>query len=186
MKSPWIPETRTVGNKTYVRLCKWDRGFVRYVTARGLNFADKSTFANAEFFDELCSLRNQKCDSEFRKAVQDDEQGADGVDKNHNTNNKRQRKTYIRKARASDDVILPASFEIMLPALPGYEGEHKCMMLIDGIRTSTLYVELNSFNLEYIRAGMQQSKLGRSRGRASRSEHAAGDPSKVSELSENE
>lgn len=166
MKSPWIPETRVVGDRCYVRLCKWDRGFVRYVTSKGLDFGDRSTFANAEFFDELCSLRNQTCDNEFKKITQDDEQ-AEG-----NNNNKRQRKSYIRKARASDNVILPACFEIKFPSIPGSHGDHTCSVLIDGIRTSTIYVELTTFNLEHIRAGILQSKPGRSRGR--RGKDAAG------------
>lgn len=169
MKAPWIPETRSVGNKSFVRLCKWDRGFVRYITSKGLNFADKSTFANAEFFDELCSLRNHKCDSEFKKATLHDDQ-VDGDD-----NKKRQRKAYIRKARASDDAILPAFFEIEFPILPCRrfgDDVHACLVLIDGIRTSTIWVELNSFNLEYIRAGILQSKAGRRSRRACRGEPA--------------
>jgi hypothetical protein len=160
MKTPWIPETRLVGQRSFVKLCKWDRGFVRFITSKGLNFADKSTFANAEFLDELCSLRNQKRDQELRRVTIEDADGNDAPDK------KRQRRAYIRKARVSDDAILPATFEIEFPALPCKrfgEGSHTCLVLIDGIRTSTLFIELTLFNLEYIRAGILQSKAGRSR-----------------------
>ena len=58
LKKPWLSECKVQGGITFIKLSKWDRGFVRFLTSRALDLGDKGTYANFAFFDDLCARRD--------------------------------------------------------------------------------------------------------------------------------
>ena len=66
LKHVWIPDCKTIGGYVFARLCKWDRGWVRFLNEQALNFADRNTFANSSFLDSLRRLRNNVYDAALK------------------------------------------------------------------------------------------------------------------------
>ena len=66
LKKPWIADCLPVNNETFIKLSKWDRGFIRFVTSKALDFRNPGTYANFAFFGKLCELRDEACDGAIR------------------------------------------------------------------------------------------------------------------------
>jgi hypothetical protein len=152
LQSPWIPDTKVVDGVAYCRVNKWDRGFVRFATAKTLK---EHQNANVQFVDELIRLRNNACDALFRsnqQPAQTEQHEADGQV------SKKRRQAYVRKARSSDGCFLPASMTMVLPDVARHDGEvlrgFECKVLFEGIRTSNLYIEMNADVMNYIYCGV--------------------------------
>lgn len=162
LKHVWVPDCKVVENIAFVKLNKWDRGFVRFIHNHGLNFGKRETFANSEFFDTLCRRRNDVFDKARQELVEEEERAEEGD--NHHS---KKRRVFKVKARAADEGILPAFLQIDLPPLDeGHEfgvGPHRANVILEGLRTQTIYIELTAVILEYIRFGVRQSELGRCR-----------------------
>ena len=145
LQKPWFLDTKEVSNKVLVRLNKWDYGLVRFACNRTLNFK-KGTheLSNTHIMDKLCQLRNVACDKLFMDhAQQDSEEGKKG-----------KKRKYCRVAKASDLVLLPEMFELDLPAIKVNDGRiidgHITYALTEGVRSSNVYVELTTENMNYI------------------------------------
>lgn len=162
MQKPWFLDTKEVSNKVLVRLNKWDYGLVRFALNRTLNFK-KGTheFSNMHIMDKLCQLRNTACDRMFMEHTQqDNEEGKKG-----------KKRKYCRVAKASDLVLLPEMFELDLPAIKVDDGRiidgHTTYALTEGVRSSNVYIELTTENMNYIRdCAANSTSRGRHRRKA--------------------
>lgn len=149
LSHPWFPETKTVDDQEFVRLNEWDRGLVRFATEKSLDFRKETK--NIGLIDELCSRRNAACDQKYREiCLPEDEENPEERRSN------RKGRRYIRKAKASDLAFLPNKVSIRLPDATSEDGPSlegfECYLLSEGIRTSNVYIELTSRNLDYIRS----------------------------------
>ena len=152
LQSPWIPETKSVDGVAYCRVNKWERGFVRFATAKSLK---EDQNANVQFIDELIRLRNNTCDALFRsfqQPAQEDQHESDGQV------SKKRRQAYVRKARSSDGCFLPESATMVLPDVTQCDGEvirgFERKVFFEGVRTSNLYIEMNADVMNYIYRGV--------------------------------
>jgi hypothetical protein len=145
MSQPWLPETKAHEDQVFIRLNKWDRGLIRFATGVTLKF--KGDHVNLRLIDEICSRRNHACDQLYREIRLQEQEGS-------NSPNRKGRKVYIRKSKASDCTFLDKTVQVRLPDAEGEDGQivqgHDCTLLTDGIRTSTVYMEMTEANLNYI------------------------------------
>jgi hypothetical protein len=165
LKKPWLPEFKVVQGIAFVKLSKWDRGFVRYLTARALDLGDKHTYANFAFFDELCSRRDIAFDEALQNIAQQAE--ADAQEAGQPSRPAKRPRRNMR-ARHSDAAVLPAMAAIDVPNFPLCSRDDipdRINVLIDGLRTRTLFAQLEVGVLECIREGCATSSLGRGRRR---------------------
>lgn len=148
MGQPWVPEVKEVDDKVFIRLHKWDRGLHRFATGRSLCF--KGSHENIGLVDNLCVRRNRACDELYRQLREEE----DGLDNTAGPSNKRPRKVYIRKSRASDCAYLPKIVTIKLPDAQHEDGRvlegHDCLFLTECTRTSSVFVEMTVENLDFI------------------------------------
>jgi hypothetical protein len=185
LKHVWIPECKTIGGYVFVRLCKWDRGWVRFLNDQALNFADRTTFANSSFLDSLRRLRNNVYDAALQsmRAME-----ADADNNDHSEQPRKRRAVKSRKARTSDEAVLPPFLEVEMPALHGEHtfgaGPHRARVILEGLRTQTLWIELTGFNLDYIKYGVLHSQLGRCRRKRSEEELIGRDVAEVDQQAE--
>ena len=165
LTSPWLPKTKTVDGVTYCRLQKWDRGLIRFAKGEALDFRNSNGQSfNIAIMDDLCRLRNIACDIEFKR-IGDQGSAEDGAKKP---------KKYTRKARRTDKQILPSSVAVTLPTVVLPDGAviegFDVRVLVEGIRTSEIYLEMTTEPLTYIREVVQKSQ---SRGRHWRKQESA-------------
>jgi hypothetical protein len=150
LKSPWTLDTEVVDGRTYVKLFKWNRDFIRFVHGRALNFGDKSTYCKLTFFDTLLRLRNNACDAALREVLEQSRRDAEEINGVQGSR-KKTRKVY-RVAQPSDAAVLPAAVQISLPSLD-ISHPAEVYVLSSGVRSRELIIELSSEILDYIRHG---------------------------------
>lgn len=63
-------------------------------------------------------------------------------------------------------------------------GPHRARVILEGLRTQTLWIELTAFNLDYIKYGVLHSQLGRCRRKRSAEELIAHDVDEVDQQAE--
>ena len=181
MGQPWVPETKEVDDRVFIRLHKWDRGLYRFAIGRSLCF--KGDHENIGLVDDLCVRRNRACDELYRQLREEEDDVGDAA----GPSNKKPRKGYIRKSRASDCAFLPKTVTIKLPDAQHDDGRvlhgHECLFLTDGIRTSNVFVELTVENLDYIH---QFVSLSGNRGRSRKKRARESVPEPTSWLDHNE
>ena len=170
LKQPWCPETVVVDECHFVELDKWDRKFILFCTGRALNLnPGKRHDINYRFLEDLQRLRTQACDQALADAYRAE-------------NGDRQAKK-IRKARVTDRDVAGHVVTITGPDLRrgGVHIQGLEMRVLFGVKNSSVWVELNAPNLEYIRNGilmsMEQHELGRkwSADKGSDEQHETGD-----------
>lgn len=183
LKKPWLPECKVQSGITFVKLSKWDRGFVRFLTSRALDLGDKGTYASFEFFDELCTRRDIAFDAALGNlARQAEEDAAEAGQPQRPQKRVRQN----RRARSSDSHVLPAYVAIDHPHIDLPEADWlpvRIHVLIDGLRTRTLFAELDAKVLDCIREGCARSPL--SAGRRSRPAKIASSETQAGEMQDN-
>jgi hypothetical protein len=151
LQSYWAPSTKVIDDVVYAKLNKWDRGFVRFTKSKALDFSRlQEHSANVAVLDELCRLRNIACDAAFHSL------GTESVD-----DAPKKTKKYVRKARASDGCFLPSFVEVLLPDIVGRDGNttsgFQVKVLVEGIRTSNLFIEMTSEVMSYIHTAVINS-----------------------------
>ena len=161
MAKPWVLETEEVQGRTFVRLNKWDYGLCRFSSHKALNFRKRTHEGlNLGIMDRLCQIRNSATDQLYAEHTQ---QPIDVAEKT-------KRRAYVRVARSSDLAFLPEVVDINLPSVKADNNEvidgHRTFALTKGLRTTTLYLELSTENLEYIHnCAVRTSTRGRRRQR---------------------
>ena len=159
MAKPWVLENEEVQGRTFVRLNKWDYGLCRFSSHKALNFRKRTHEGlNLGIMDRLCQIRNSATDQLY---IEHTQQPID-VDA------KKKRRAYVRVARSSDLAFLPDVVDINLPSVKADNNEvidgHRTFALTKGLRTTTLYLELSTENLEYIHnCAVRTSTRGRRR-----------------------
>ncbi|CAE8589899.1 unnamed protein product [Polarella glacialis] len=168
MNQPWVPEVKEIEDMVFVKVHKWDRHFIKFVSSKVLNVARQNP-ANVAFVDELMKLRNCACDVALIAAM--------GSPEDEEAPKKKQR---IRKANEGDGIPLPAWVTIECSDLIGTsEGNRSMKVLVEGIRTSAIWVELLPMNLDYIRRAILTSEA---RGRHWKPKGQAADDQESSEI----
>ena len=147
----WVPEVQNVGGINFCKIQKWDRKFIRFAKASALNLA-KAAESNIGIVDELCNLRNLACD----QALIDLDQVSDGSAGGPLP----RRRVRHRKASNNDILVLPSYVDISLPdiILPnGVMAGFTAKVLAEGVRSTTLFIEMSIEVLEYIRSAALHS-----------------------------
>lgn len=77
----WVPETKFVAGIKWVKIDKWCRGFVKFITGRSLDLRKKKKFnINISFMDALFDTHAAACADAVKKAFEvDDEDGDIGT-----------------------------------------------------------------------------------------------------------
>ena len=109
--------------------------------------------ANVSFMDDICRLRNMECDKVFHSMSCE----------SHTEGASKKTKKYIRKARASDAAVLPGFVNVVLPDVLCKDGQviggFVVRMLVEGIRSSVLFVEMTSEVMNYIHTAVMNSEI---------------------------
>lgn len=155
LKSPWVLDTETIDNRTFVKIFKWNRDFIRFVHSRALNFGDKATFCKLTFFDTILRLRNSACDSALHDVMEQARQDAEEI--NGESGNRKKSRKVTRRAQESDAAILPAAVQITLPALD-ISHPTQVYVMTSGVRSRMLGIEVSAEILDYIRHGCLKSQ----------------------------
>ena len=158
-KTNWVPESVEVDGSVYMRICKWDRCFVKFCTGRALKLGNGGRQdVNVDFVDKLQRLRTAAVDAHLAGLM---EQEPDGSKK----------KKRLRKARLDDRDILPQVFTIICPALD-QDGEiihdELSMKVLFGVKNHDLWMEAKEANLEYVRLGILSALQASQHGRRTR------------------
>ena len=150
----WVPEQVVYDGIVFVRISKWDRGFIMFCTGRGLTFGDHGRNINVEFLDTLQRLRTQAADDAVKEAFSVEDDG--------------HRKKRLKKARKEDKDVVPFLYidgpDVRRSSDVVIRGIR--MQVLFGIKNSDIWVRCDTDNLEYIRHGvLSQLDEGGRRGR---------------------
>ena len=156
LKHPWVPETKSSGGLTFIKLDKWCRQLCLFVTGKGLDLRQgKRQDINCKFLEELQRLRTVASDKAIAELLQpaSEEEGR---------KNKR-----ARKARSSDTDIAPSHVVVRLPNVFRGDQLHpgRNVKVMFGVKNSPIWIEATAPNLEHIRAGILESLESVERGR---------------------
>lgn len=159
----WCPEVKELGGVHYCKLQKWDRKFIRFAKDAALDLGNCTDY-NIGIVDDLCRLRNHACDSALAALSVE---GGEGVAK-------KRKPKYQRKANVGDLTFLPLQVEITMPTLALADGSSiggfPVKVLSEGLRSSTLFIDLQAEVLEYIRDvtshGTKQGRCWRKKSRS--------------------
>ena len=165
LKKPWLPECKVQNGITFVKLSKWDRGFVRFLTSRALDLGDTGTYASFEFFDDLCTRRDIAFDAALDSLARQAEK--DALEAGQALRPQKRGRQNIR-ARSSDSHVLPTYVTIDHSHIDLPEADWlpvRINVLLDGLRTRTLFAELRADVLDCIREGCVRSPLSAGRRR---------------------
>ena len=65
----WVATTQKIGAVTYIKICKWDRNFVKFCTGQSLDLRKSSRFdICGGFIDKLSKDHQQACNDAVRQA----------------------------------------------------------------------------------------------------------------------
>ena len=66
----WVATTQDVGNMTYIKVCKWDRNFVKFCTGKCLDRRKSSRFdITGGFIDKLAKDHQRACNDAVTNAI---------------------------------------------------------------------------------------------------------------------
>ena len=157
----WLSNTRSVPvhdgeDMVFVQLDKWERGFVKFVTGKGLTFKTEDHEANnvnCKFLDTLQKLRTRAANKAFSDAIAANENGDDDEPKH---------KKPRRNAHRDDEAIIDDTvLTLQLPELVNDDGaviaNSVTLKVLWGVKNDVVWIELKEDNLQYIRHGILQS-----------------------------
>ena len=148
-KRTWVPTTVMKLNEPYIKLSKFDRGFVHFCLSKPMSSTSKHgqepANANTPAFDNLVNMRVAASVKAAQEQMEMEEsQVGDSVAT-------KQRK---RKVREQDCAIVNPVVMVQLPPLEWkgrfYEGRE--VKLLWGMKSKDVWLHLNVVNLSYIRA----------------------------------
>ena len=147
-KFDWVLETQFVDGLHFVKLQKYDRGFVRFVHGIALDRRNRSNIedVNCKYFDRLLAARNRVCDDALVTASRTDDDVL-------GTSRKR-----ARKAKASDALCLIDRVQMI--SMDGQAGSITARVLVDDIRTSTLWIECTVQVFDHLKSEILAEKTG--------------------------
>ena len=146
----WVATTQDVGNMTYIKVCKWDRNFVKFCTGKCLDRRKNSRFdITGGFMDKLSKDHQRACNDAVYKAMLVMEEEDDSPSK-----------------KPGRTVATPRHIDMV----EGHVNIHVPSQTLDGVtldpqtirvkfdppekgkgRKEYMWVELSAANLEYLR-----------------------------------
>ena len=151
---PWLPETVEKGGTTFVRLQKFDRGFIYFCLEKGMDTSKngKTTNANTQGFNDLLVARKEAS----LKLAQDALEMPDNTGEEHRPSKKSKRK---RVTQADQQLVNPI-VQIQLPVLDhdGKVWEDRPAKCLWGLTCSDLWIEFTTENLAYMKALIQSGQ----------------------------
>ena len=145
----WIPEQKMYQDQQWFLLGKWDRHFVKFMTGKALDLRAnrEGSSVNSVFMDEVFSRRQQACNSALSDVYQlnDDEDN-------------QPKKKLKRSCTAADVHLMPSVVTMMLPEAPGF-SERQVKVLVEGIKTTNMWLPLDLEVLSHIKAGVMNSDV---------------------------
>ena len=153
----WVPEQKEVGDVTFCAVSKWQRALVRLVQQKALDLrpGQEGGNINVAFWDDLMKARQEAANEALDKALKSEDAPQPPA---------KRRKKHI-KASVHELALLPAVLELSLPATSG-AGEHAMRVLSEGLGTTTVWIELTSDNLTFLKESIKASRLKPKRAKA--------------------
>ena len=128
-----VPTQKLVDGIPYMCLSKWDRSSVRLLSGKALDLRkqkrDQAGSLHCSAWDSLLELRQQEANKLLQDALKEDEENARDSTK----------KKPIR-AQSKHTVMLPLSMPVV------FHG-HKMNILLEGLGSQTIWVELTEQNI---------------------------------------
>ncbi|CAJ1428126.1 unnamed protein product [Effrenium voratum] len=147
----WIPNQKDVDGVTYACLQKWDRQLVRFVHNKSLDLrkdkGDARATLHVEFWNELVDLRQRACNELLRSQVEPDDGEGEAPKKKRRV-----------KATPQNAALIPPCVDVNVPAAEHRE-ERVLRLLVEGISTQTLWLEMTVENLNFFRRAIQASPV---------------------------
>ena len=151
-KGAWVPETLVKQGIVFVKLQKFQRGFVMFCLGKGMRTAKQGTrSASCSGFDDLLERRNLASQEAAQNALQVEET---------EPGDSRATRMRKRKIREQDCHLVSPVVEFDLPALEWKSDffESRRVRALWGITTKDLYLELTVENLLYLRSMVQKGQ----------------------------
>ena len=145
----WVASTQDVGNLTYIKVCKWDRNFVKFCTGKCLDRRKSSRFdISGGFIDKLIKDHQRACNDAVTNAmiVMEDD---DSPSKKHGK--------HVATPSHSDLVASHVEIDVPPQTLDGVTLNPQFLRVkFDPCRKGkgrkeVLWVALSAANLEYLR-----------------------------------
>lgn len=128
-----VPTQKLVDGIPYLCLSKWDRSSVRLLSGKALDLRkqkrDQAGSLHCSAWDSLLELRQQEANKLLQDALKEDEENARDSTK----------KKPIR-AQSKHTVMLPLSMPVVF-------HDHKMNILLEGLGSQTIWVELTEQNI---------------------------------------
>ena len=140
----WLPTTYFCEGRTFLKLSKFDRGFVMFCLKKSMNLTTRQgdgqhRSANVAGFEKLLTLRREASTAAASAAMEMQEDGQKGKK---------------RKVREADRHLVDAVVEIQTPEVQwdGHMYGGFRMKVLWGLQSKDLWAELTVSNLKYLRA----------------------------------
>ena len=172
-----VPEQKTVDNRCFMCLQKWNRSLVKMLTGQALDLRagqhEKGSL-NSNLWNEIVEARQNKANELLQDAIANEaEDGKEEV--------KKRKKSQPLRASSKHSVLLPVSMEVEVQG-------HKLRLLLEGVGKQTIWIEFTEDNIRWLQAQVQGSEAvprkarrktsrssGPARGASSEAEDAAED-----------
>lgn len=145
----WTPDQKMHQDRPWFLLGKWDRHFVKFMTGKALDLRRdrEGASVNSSWMDEVFSRRQMACNQALVDAYQlnDDE-------------DQQPKKKLKRSCTAADVHLLPSAVTMKLPEAPGFP-EREVQVLVEGIKTTNMWLPLELEVLSHIKAGVMNSEV---------------------------
>ncbi len=168
----WDPEQVVVDNKSFFKIEKWDRPFVKacYMGAKSLKFCRGSTVdCNVKFMDVLAAARQEACNRALADAM------ATPDAPQQDSKRRKGSAPKVTKALKRHVHFLPTMVDVALDGFVDESGAQppiEMTLLTDAFWSKDVWVELNTDNVNFIiKAIRNDLRLGR-RGRTRKSRGA--------------
>ena len=143
-KNVWLPTTHRCDGRIFMKLSKFDRGFVKFCLKKSMNLTTRKgdgqhRSANVAGFEKLLSLRTAASKAAASAAMEMQEDGQKGKK---------------RKVRDSDRHLVDGVVEIQAPEIEWSDNVYGgfTMHVLWGLQSKDLWAELTIQNLHYLRA----------------------------------
>lgn len=79
-KKKWAPEYKEIGDRVFIKVCKWDRVISQWILGKAIAFGKKDTTISCEFWENLVKELRQASIAAGQKAREDAAVDADADD----------------------------------------------------------------------------------------------------------
>ncbi|OLP75520.1 hypothetical protein AK812_SmicGene44665 [Symbiodinium microadriaticum] len=144
----WLVKTKTVEDKLFVEIDKWDRAFVPFVTGKPIQLKKEKEphHLSIKAFQELLDLRKEACDRAYNRHIREAAATAGDKEPPH------------RNAREADVYVAGRTVEMECPEVVFGEETMPAQRIVTiwSVKDPVLWVELTPENLDYLALFMRR------------------------------